>query len=79
MYKEFSFPPLQKQIPLNYKQLAPLPHQPLAGTHESVGNCKSCCVYVEPGAQCEAAVKNKNGRLSLNTMTSFLSLTAPVA
>lgn len=29
--------------------------------------------------ECDAAVKSKNGRLSLNTMTSFLSLTARIA
>lgn len=29
------------------------------------------------GSVCDAAVKNKNGRLSFNTMTSFLSFSLP--
>lgn len=78
VHEEFSTPQLLNKYLLIISNWLSSPHRPLTGTHESIGNCKSCCVYVE-GKGGDAAVKNKNGRLSLNTMTSFLSLTARIA
>lgn len=79
MYKEFSFPQLQNKY-LLIKAIGPL-----FLTNRWLERMKVwvivrvACVYVQRESRREPAVKHKNGRLSLNTMTSFLSLAARVA
>lgn len=73
VYEEFSTPQLQN------KYLLIISNWPSFPTDRWLGHMKASVIvrvaaFMWRGADCDAAVKNKNGRLSLNTMTSFLSL-----
>lgn len=78
VYEEFSTP----QLPNKY--LLIISNWPSFASDRWLGHMKALVIVrVAPfmwrggGAVCDAAVKNKNGRLSFNRMTSFLSFSLP--